>query len=301
MENTKSLNNQFFCGRAMSDNETERLKSIIYTILCDFASACESQKIIYSLTYGSLLGAKRHQGFIPWDDDIDVTLLRNDFDRLPEIMESCFPGKYLVRMPGQDKNDPIRFAKIMIKNTTFLEIEYEGLAEKKNFWRGISIDVYPLDYVPNSPNKQKSWYRHCCFYGAAGGAERDFKYPSKSFLETSKENRSFKKQFKKRRIIGFFYSVLPTRFWIRKFEKYVKKWKPSNFVGFLSSPFDLPKATILPIANFLNSKPLRFGKRDFLCFDQPDVILTNFYGDWETIPENAGKEKHIIYKIDFGK
>jgi len=301
MEDTKILNNQFFYKRALTEEETQKLKKIIFDILCDFASACQSQSIRYSLAYGSLLGAKRHQGFIPWDDDIDVMLLRADFDRLPAIMEKTFPGKYIIRMPGDDKNDPIRFAKIMVKNTTFLEIEYEGLAEKRNFWRGISIDVYPLDFVPESQKKQKTWYKHCRFYGSAGGAERDFKFPSKTFLQEAKENKNFAKQFRKRRIIGFFYSVFPIRTWIKLFENYVRKEKPSSYVGFLASPFRSPNTLIFSFSDFVNAKPLRFETKDFLCFDHPEEVLSKIYGDWNVIPKDAGKEKHIIYKIDFGQ
>lgn len=65
---------------------TEEIKKYAFEVLCDIDHVCRANSILYSLTGGTLIGAVRHKGFIPWDDDIDIMLMRSEYDRLIDIL-----------------------------------------------------------------------------------------------------------------------------------------------------------------------------------------------------------------------
>ena len=103
---------------------------------------CVSNGLKYSLAYGTLLGAVRHGGFIPWDDDIDILMPREDYTKLLEIWSEKAPEDYILQEPYSSSDITNNFVKIRKNHTTFIQTE----AEKKcEYHKGIFIDVFPLD------------------------------------------------------------------------------------------------------------------------------------------------------------
>ena len=121
--------------------ELAEIQQIELEIFDAFVRLCKQHGLSYQLAYGSLLGAVRHQGFIPWDDDIDVVLPRPDYDRLL----STFTEKtdhYLLESPYTGNADYYyTYAKLYDTDTTLTE------KTKRNCRRGIYIDVFPLDGI----------------------------------------------------------------------------------------------------------------------------------------------------------
>ncbi len=115
-------------------------------MLLEIDRICREEGIEYYLLFGTLLGAKRHGGFIPWDDDIDIGILRQDFDRLLDLLAKRldtdrFELQYGAWMPQL----PIPYAKLRAKHSRFEEVgrSYEGISS------GVFIDLFPLDNVPD--------------------------------------------------------------------------------------------------------------------------------------------------------
>lgn len=123
--------------KAMQQIETETLKA--------FINVCEQLNLKYYVICGTLLGAVRHKGFIPWDDDIDVGMFREDYNIFLEKGQSLMPEGYFIQTNVTDKEYPLNFAKIRNSNTTFIE---SSLKDKK-INHGLYIDVFPLDYFPD--------------------------------------------------------------------------------------------------------------------------------------------------------
>jgi len=139
---------------AKKEIQIEELKKIQLDILLSIHDFCKENHIQYSLADGSLLGAIRHQGYIPWDDDIDICLLRSDYERLIELFPQLYRGRIAIISLERDEQWACPFAKAYRVNTTFQE---ESLNNKRQI--GIGIDVFPLDEVPDEDKEWKSYNR----------------------------------------------------------------------------------------------------------------------------------------------
>ena len=144
--------------------ETEELKRIQIDILKDVHDFCSRNDIHYSLAYGTLLGAIRHKGYIPWDDDIDIMMPRQDY----EIFLRTFPGSFEhlnICAPEIDLNYYAPYANVW-DNRTVLE-EGVNTADHRGQTIGIKIDVFPIDKTSSSRLFElhsrilyKLWYSH---------------------------------------------------------------------------------------------------------------------------------------------
>ena len=124
----------------------QRLKSEELNILKEVHRICVSNSLIYYMMGGTLLGAVRHKGFIPWDDDIDIILPRKDYERFLKICREEFLNSNLrVHDINSDPQYWLTFAKVEKKGTIFLEDGLKGNSVNQ----GIYIDIFALDNVPN--------------------------------------------------------------------------------------------------------------------------------------------------------
>lgn len=116
-----------------------------FDILCEFDKVCQVYDIQYYLYAGSLLGAIRHSGFIPWDDDIDVVMLRKDYEKLQKIAQVFNEDKFLLQSIYSDPLTNNSWIKLHDINTAFISgIRRDGVME------GICIDIFPIDNVPDN-------------------------------------------------------------------------------------------------------------------------------------------------------
>jgi lipopolysaccharide cholinephosphotransferase len=118
----------------------DEIRTIQYEMLQDLAAFCEKSAITYFLAYGTLIGAVRHNGFIPWDDDVDIAMPRPDYDRFIKMYNNRI-SNYRVIDNSIDKSYCISFAKVYDERTWLNEIKYK---EDK---LGVFIDVFPIDGV----------------------------------------------------------------------------------------------------------------------------------------------------------
>ena len=148
-------------------NQTQ-IKAIQTDILIEIHAFCKSADIRYSLAYGSLIGAVRHKGYIPWDDDIDLIMPRHDFDR---FLQSFHSEKNEVIDLSKSNVCVETFAKVCRKNTLMTDLELG-----RTIW-GVNVDIFPIDGAP-SPGledhyaamcRKREWIsRLCPFYKVVG-------------------------------------------------------------------------------------------------------------------------------------
>ena len=143
------------------DSESlKRLKEFELELLKTFISTCETLGLKYYVMGGTLLGAVRHKGFIPWDDDIDVAMPRKDDEIWIEKAPKLISEGQFIQTHITDPHYPANFAKLRNSNTTFIESTLSNL----DINHGIYIDIFPLDYYPekNSFSFKLKQLRYTC-------------------------------------------------------------------------------------------------------------------------------------------
>lgn len=125
--------------------QRERLKRIQLDLFRQFLDICARIGLTYYLLGGTLLGAVRHQGFIPWDDDIDVGMPRRDYTRFLELSPRYLSEGIFLQTCWTDPEFPCNYAKLRNSRTTFIE---PGL-KHRDIHHGVYIDIFPLDFYPD--------------------------------------------------------------------------------------------------------------------------------------------------------
>lgn len=124
----------------MTELQKKDYKKILLQTMKDFIELCEENNIKYVAAFGTVLGAVRHQGLIPWDDDIDVYMTREDYNKFLSLKDKLGNSSYEI-IYHKDKNYYLPFAKFCNKNTTLWELK------EFPFIMGVFVDVFPLDYA----------------------------------------------------------------------------------------------------------------------------------------------------------
>lgn len=145
--------------KTLSSNELKAIHSLELEALTVIDQICRRHSIKYTLIDGSLLGAICYNGFIPWDDDVDIAMLRDDLEKFKLICKTELPSKYFYQDMSTDPEYLYLFDKIRINNTLFKE---SYLAEY-NINHGVFIDIFPVDNVSDNKKEAKKQFNSFIF------------------------------------------------------------------------------------------------------------------------------------------
>ena len=138
----------------VSQQEHKQIQLLELKILEEFDRICKKHQLKYTIAYGTLLGAVRHHGFIPWDDDIDVCMPRNDFEQLRQVYRNDLGKDYFYQCNATDPEYFYLMDKIRLNGTVFKE----SFVSKYAIHHGIYIDIFPIDKIPNTNFKKNIQY-----------------------------------------------------------------------------------------------------------------------------------------------
>ena len=141
----------FFVSAAM-----KRVWAVELDLLNEFSTVCDRHGLKWFVHAGTMLGAVRHHGFIPWDDDIDVVMPRDDYERLCALGPSEFSHPYFFQNEYTDRFFARNFSRLRNSETTAI-IERERVFNYP-FNQGIFIDIFPMDHIPGDPEERKVFY-----------------------------------------------------------------------------------------------------------------------------------------------
>jgi len=150
------LNEEVRDGYTVSGKMKE-LWAIELDLLCKFMQVCDKNNITYYADAGTILGAARHKGFIPWDDDIDVMMMRDQYDKLCSIAEKEFTHPYFFQTEYTDPGSARGHAQLRNSMTTGL-LEHE-VGAPINYNLGIFMDIFPIDSIPDDKEQFESFHK----------------------------------------------------------------------------------------------------------------------------------------------
>lgn len=279
---------------AMTDDERRTLQAHLRHIYLDIEKVCKKHNLQMMVAYGTVLGALRHKGFIPWDDDIDLLMPRKDYDLLVNKYAEELPAKYKIFSPNSKFGPIYRFAKV-VDTTTRFTLSPSNATEKN----GIFIDIFPLENAYTNKLKIKWIQLKACFlmFVATSVASWKSKSNEEKQLMTSSIAGSF--LFYLRQTIGFLFSWRSTEKWYDTFDKAVTD-NPES--GFYMIPSEGPKSSnFIPMPKdlFLPVKRMPFDDIEVSVPNQPETYCEIEYGDWRRIPPENERWQHFINEIKF--
>ncbi len=250
---------------------------------------CEKHNINYYIIAGTLLGAVRHKGAIPWDDDMDIGMLREDYEKFLKVAKNELPGTMFVEDFSTDKNYALPFAKIMLKDTVMVE----KATAQNNAKKCIYVDVFPFDNAPNKENLRKLQDIKTYFLKRLLLAKQGYKvYGENDFVKKTVYSllKFVSTFFKRERIYNSLLKVM---------KKYngIKTEKIVNVGGAYGY-----KKEMLNSEWFETSARLKFEDIYLSAPGEYIKYLEYFYGDYMRLPpEDKRGDRHSIVKFDFGK
>lgn len=267
------------------DEEINHIKEVELMILKDFIEICEKHDIEYYLIYGTQIGAIRHQGFIPWDDDIDVILFRKDYEKFLRIMEENPNEKYTIFDSRYNEEYFFQFGRMSLNGTYWAEY----WDKQVSFKLGLHIDLFILDNLPD--NKLKRWiFIQRCYYLTRLHSISVLTFDNYSKILNSVLNiaHKFLNSF------GFGPKYFQKRLY-NLFNKYNSK--DSEFVTDLT----LIERPTFKRTDYKPPKKALFEGIEMNIPNNDDNTLIPIYGDYMQIPPEEERFNHVLNEIDFGK
>lgn len=279
--------------RELTDEESAAMKGVLLEIYCDVARVCEQHRLTYMLCGGSCLGAVRHQGFIPWDDDLDLMMPRADYERLIELCNDGVLGnKYEIDYPNGKTDSKTVFLKIYRKNSLNVEL----CDEATPFPKGIYIDIFALDAVPAGRLSQsiKGFFANVLQFIAIMVLYAQ--YPSRSLKEFMALDASLKRRFRMKMFFGRLFSSVPHRKWVWWFDRFVASSVSNRKLG-IPTGRKYYNGEIFERSVYLPPRQATFeGLSAYIPADY-DRYLTNLYHDYMQLPPVEKRERHFIGKF----
>lgn len=275
----------------LNDEDVKDIQAVLLDMLADFDDFCRNNELSYFLCGGSALGAQRHGGFIPWDDDVDVAMPRADYDRMRELFLKEYGDRYWVQSIHSDDNYDLPFMKIRKKGTRYVEV-FESDPEQA----GVFIDVYPLENLPDFAPTRLLHGVVCDFLHFCCSCVR-MHHKKQIYFEYFGDLRTIKvKAF-----LGKCLSFVSLKSWCRLADRWASKHKnaQSKFVSFPSGRLHyfgemLHRTSVFPV------KECDFDGQTVTVMSNPCEHLTTLYGDFSVVPAEEGREQHSVVILELG-
>ena len=279
---------------SLTEEESQAQKKQLLAMFKDIVALCKANNLIYMMGGGSCLGAIRHQGYIPWDDDIDLNMPRESYERFIELCnKGALGNKYEIDTPNAVKDCKNAHLKVYRRGTMDKEIH----CETTPFPNGVFIDIFPMDSAPASPMIRKLRGYISDFLQAVCTCVLYAQYPSKKYKEFMSLDPDGKKRYNQRIILGKVFGIIPHRKWVWWFDRFNASSKDTGFVTIPTGikhyvgetrPYDV----YFPVTTAM------FEGIEVCVPSNYDAYLTSMYRNYMELPPVEKRERHFVYEFN---
>lgn len=263
----------------MKEITGEELKVIQMDVLSAVHRFCSSHHIKYSLGCGTMLGCARHQGYIPWDDDIDIYLLRNDYNRLIKEFPDMLEEHYRFVTLERDSRWNRAYGKIYDSRTVMKE------ATSECYELGVNIDVFPIDNVPDDEDE---WHRY-------NKSRRRLQHIYEMKVTSFRKGRALSKNIF---LAICKLSLLPfsSRNLARCIQNRALRYDKTSTTRVFECCQGLFQKHPFQKRLFDDIVMMPFEDREYMAFADYDAYLTNGFGNWRQLPPKEKQVSHHAFK-----
>ena len=281
--------------QTLTDDQLQKLQRLLVEMTGDFAAVCQENGLSWLLCGGSVLGTVRHGGFIPWDDDMDLCMPREDFETFKTVFPGSLSNKYELKLPG-DPGYLYHFPKIYRKNTLAQNIQSAEDADES-----ICLDIFILENASDSRLVRTAHGFLCTGLLLIDSLMR-MKRCKNNLLKYGGSNPALCSAVKKRAMFAACFSFLRLEQWLKLSDRVFALCRNQN-----------SRLTVIPSGNghyfgelyqrssLLPPKKAEFGDAQFFIPKSPEHYLKIRYGDsYLQIPPPEDRERHAYIRFDFG-
>lgn len=268
----------------MNKNDLRKMQLIQLEMLREVDRVCKENNIKYSIIAGTILGAVRHKGYIPWDDDADIAMIREEYDKFSEICKTKLNNeKFYFQDHKNTEGYRWGYGKFRRKNTTFLR---EG-QEHMPYDSGVFIDIFPMDYVPNDIKSRKKFDFKCTLV--------------RKFLWSEVGKNVEKNNVKK--VIYKIMSLVSLKLVFRYYDKLKDNPKNQNSEWVRKLTFPTPNNGEYGYKKkwYVETNPIEFEGYLFKGIKDYDEYLTFKFGNYMELPPAEERKVHTASYYDIDK
>lgn len=286
-------------GIEITGDKLKKLKKILLEMLIDIDDVCAKNNLYYTLCGGTALGAVRHNGFIPWDDDVDIFMTRESYNKFLKIYYNELKDKYTLHSPETTPELGMPLAQISLNGTVY---KTHLAPERKN--PGIFVDIFILENTPDNVVLRDIHVFFSLFFGLALSCSRFYK--DRKFYLQAFDGADIKtlRAIKNKIFLGKLFNVfLSTKKWVQLTNWWNSLCKNNNskyvsvpsgrkhYFGELYLRSEMCAKIVLP-----------FETEVLSVMHGYDYYFKKLYGyDYMTPPPESDREVHCVFELDFGK
>lgn len=269
----------------MAQLTLEQIHGVLLGILKQIDEFCTSHSLRYSIAGGTLLGALRHKGFIPWDDDADVVMPRPDYETFVKLFNKEAPKQFRLLTQSTEKDHYYVNVYSKLEDTTTNSVEY-GLRGIAKF--GLNVDIFPIDGTSDDPVQQRKQLKKVLHYKRRIVlCQRPF---SRLLLPHGGPPLAMIQAHGR-----------PLKYWVEQCDRTIREYdfESSNYAGALCGLYITKE--IFPRPLFEEYERYPFEDTMLAGFKDAETYLTSLYGDWRTPPpiaERLGKHKLNVNSLE---
>ena len=275
----------------LTDEETAEIKKVVLEAALDVIALCDEKEIPYMLGGGSALGAVRHGGFIPWDDDIDLNIPRRYIPRLISAIENRYPDKYYIEAPLYTEGYLSSFIQVHRKETVFQEYLHQ---EKKNC--GIKIDIFIIENTYNNV-VLRNWHGICVQAGLFFlSCYRMYAWRDE-FKKLAEGNRKAGCIMFVKRCIGRVFALNPKGLYRSVQKKMAQCHDDQSEYITIPSGRNHFFGELYRRDAFMKTQKMEFEGHRLYVTNDYENYLTRLYGNYMEIPPEEKREHHVLYDL----
>lgn len=277
----------------ISETQLRKLQKAYLDMLMMFEKECENHGLTFYMVAGTLIGSLRHRGYIPWDDDIDLVMFREEYERLENSFMTS--DNFRLVSPKNEKNSIFKYLKIQSKHLTYFDVLGDGFSKKKYLY----LDMLPIDFVPenNVVRKIKGSLFH--LMDLSYSSSRCYKKYTPHLDYLSKYSNELKKNLLVRKIVGLPAILVGPSNLYKLMDRFLKSSKKTSKItiaygmkGYLGETLNYDV--------FYPAQKYPFEQKTFYGPNRADEYLSNRYGNYMQLPPKSEQgERHVRLRDDW--